>query len=212
MVPFRFSFGGLVVLAGSVVFLMATATEAQPMAGRSPYPGPARAALDSYSPLWEGPSPIIMTSINYPGLYGSYFAGVPALVYNTRPSAGNFYTAGATDVLPPRLVTLAEPAPAAVPPGGEKAHVNVMLPSEATLTIQGVRMSSTGSFREFVSPPLPFNQDFTYTISASWTFNGRDVTQERVVRVRAGERVDVDLMTSAPRQAETSTLRAQPLP
>ena len=222
MVSFRFSFGGLVVLVGSAVFLMATAAQAEPLsASVAPYPGAGpyrsaygRTAYDSYSPLWEGPAPIIMTSINYPGLYGSYFAGVPALVYNTRPSAGNFYAAGATDVLPPHLVTLSEPAPVAPvpPPGTEKAHINIMVPSEATLTIQGVPMSQTGSFREFVSPPLVFDRDYHYTIRASWSQNGREMTQERVVLVRAGEQVNVDLMNYAPRQAETSTLRPRPLP
>jgi uncharacterized protein (TIGR03000 family) len=213
MVPFRFSFAALVVLAGSVVLAAATATQARPMPAASPYAA-GRPAYDSYSPLWNGPSPIIMTSINYPGLYGSFYAGVPALTYNTRPSAGNFYAAGATDLLPPRLVADGPPpVPAALPPapGTEKAHINIMAPSEATVTVQGAPVAANGGFREFVSPPLPFNQDFVYTICASWTANGREVVQERVVRVHAGQQVDVDL-NAYPRTEGGSTLRTQPLP
>ena len=213
MVPFRFSFAGLVVLAGSVVLLAATATQAQPMPSPSPYTA-ARTAYDSYSPLWNGPTPLIMTSINYPGLYGSFYAGVPALVYNTRTSAENFYAAGATDLLPPRLIASGPvPAPAALPPvpGTEKAHINIIVPSEATVTVQGAPLAPAGSFREFVSPPLPFNQDFTYTIRATWAVNGRDVVQERVVCVHAGQQVDVDLNTY-PQPEGGSTLRTQPLP
>jgi uncharacterized protein (TIGR03000 family) len=207
MVLSRFSFRVLAGLAGGLFFLTAAALQAQP---------PARAA-GPYSPatsltVIEGPSPIVMTSINYPGLYGSYFMGVPALTYNTRPSAGNFYTPDAGTVLAPHVVTLHENTPPAPPPAAEPAHVNILVPSEAAVSIQGVRMSQPGSFREFVSPPLLFDQDYTYTIRAAWPVNGREVAQERLIHVRAGQRVDVDLMTAPPAQGDTTTLRSLPLP
>jgi uncharacterized protein (TIGR03000 family) len=199
MVLSRFSCRVLAGLLGGLFFLTAAALQAQP---------PARATSLT---IIEGPSPIIMTSINYPGLYGSYFMGVPALTYNTRPSAGNFYTADAGTVLPPRVVTLRENAPA-TPPAAEPAHVNILVPSEAVVSIQGVHMTQPGSFREFVSPPLLFDQDYTYTIRAAWPVNGREVAQERLIHVRAGQRVDVDLMTAPPAQGDTSTLRSMPIP
>jgi uncharacterized protein (TIGR03000 family) len=206
MVLSRFSFRVLAGLVGGVFFLTATALQAQPPArAAGPYP-PATSLT-----IIETPSPIVMTSINYPGLYGSFFMGVPALTYNTRPSAGNFYTPDQDTVLAPHVVTLRENTPAA-PPAAEPAHVNILVPSEAVVSIQGVRMTQPGSFREFVSPPLLFDQDYTYTIRAAWPVNGREVAQVRLVHVRAGQRVDVDLMTAPPAEGNTSTMRSMPIP
>lgn len=174
---------------------------------------------EAYSPVLEPRSGIFMTSINYPGLYGNVFASVPSLTYGIRPSASNFYTARASEVLSPRTVTITStmravvtPEPAAAPE--TTARVNVLLPSDADLFIQGVRMSEPGSYREFVSPPLIPGEDYTYDIRARWNENGREVTRNQVVRVRAGERTDVDLMRAAapPEAPSTPTLRTRPIP
>ena len=230
--------GGMLVLAATALaqpepgspsspYTSAGPVGAGPLAGytgRFATPVPPRAAIgpyryayspsvyEAYSPVYEGPAPIIMTSINYPGVYGSFMASVPAVTYNVRPSAGGFYTVGATDVLGPRQVTISGTAPAGeTPPPGEVARVNVLVPSDAVLTIQGQRMTQTGSYREFVSPRLVPGQDYTYTLRATWNDNGREASQERTVHVTAGSRVDVDLM-NAPREETGSTLRTRPLP
>jgi uncharacterized protein (TIGR03000 family) len=170
-------------------------------------------AYEAYSPVYEGPSPIIMTSINYPGVYGSYMASVPSLTYNLRPSVSNFYTAGETAVVGPKQVTISDttavaPAPRA---GTDTARINVLVPSDAVVTIQGQRMTQAGSYREFVSPPLVPGQDYTYALRATWNENGRDVAREKTVHVSAGSRSEVDLM-NAPGQETGSTLRTRPLP
>jgi uncharacterized protein (TIGR03000 family) len=176
-------------------------------------------AYETYSPVIETRSGIFMTTINYPGLYGAYFGSVPAVTYNTRPSASNFYTAGETAVLPPRVVTLtptmravplAEPAPTA----DTTARVNVLVPSEARLLIQGVPMTLTGSYREFVSPPLVPGESYTYTLRGVWNENGKEVARDRVLRVRGGETYTVDLTQSptGPAEPGSTTLRPRPLP
>jgi uncharacterized protein (TIGR03000 family) len=229
--------GGLLVLAAPALaqpdpgspsppFTTAGPVSAGPLSGytgRFATPVPPRAAVgpyryaysptvyEAYSPVYEGPSPIVMTSINYPGVYGSFMASVPAVTYNVRPSAGGFYTVGDTAVLGPRQVTISGTARAGETAAGEPARVNVLVPSEATLTIQGQRMTQTGSYREFVSPPLVPGQDYTYTLRATWNENGREASAERAVHVAAGSRIDVDL-TTAPRSETGSTLRTKPLP
>jgi uncharacterized protein (TIGR03000 family) len=197
-------------------------TPLPPSAAASPYVGRyyySPTAYEAYSPVIETPSRIFMTSINYPGLYGAYYASVPALAYNTRPSASNFYTAGVTDVLPPRTVTLtptvrAVPLPTPAPEPEATARVNVLVPSQATLYIQGVRMNETGSYREFVSPPLVPGEDYTYNLRAVWSEDGRDVTRNQLIHVRPGERYEVDLTRPAESREEpgASTLRTRPLP
>jgi uncharacterized protein (TIGR03000 family) len=168
---------------------------------------------EAYSPVYEGPSPIILTSINYPGVYGSYMASVPAVTYNLRPSASNFYTAGETAVLGSKQVNISDTTAVAPTPraGTETARINVLVPSEAVLTIQGQRMTQAGSYREFVSPPLVPGQDYTYAVRATWNENGRDVAREKTVHVSAGSRSEVDLM-NAPREDTGPTLRTRPLP
>jgi uncharacterized protein (TIGR03000 family) len=176
-------------------------------------------AYEAYSPVLETRSGIFMTTINYPGLYGSYFASVPSVAYNTRPSASNFYTAGVTDVLPPRTVTITptvraapEPEPAAAPE--TTARLNVLVPSDASLFIQGTRMNQTGSYREFVSPPLVPGEEYTYNVRAVWNENGHEVSRDQLVHVRPGERYNVNLTRlPAPREEPgSSTLRTRPLP
>jgi uncharacterized protein (TIGR03000 family) len=155
-------------------------------------------------------TPIFMTSINYPGVYGAYTLGGAAQAYNNRGTATNYLVASGTtlrlDVEPTRG---ALPAPAPLP-SDSVARVDVHVPGDANLWFEGVRMTQGGTTRRFVSPPLVSGQDYTYEVRASWTENGQEVARDRTVRVRAGERVDVDLRGAAPRESGTSTLRTDP--
>jgi uncharacterized protein (TIGR03000 family) len=165
----------------------------------------------------EVPSSVYYTSINYPGQYGALTLSVAALAYNTRPSGvHSFDVAEATYVQPPRAVVI-RAAEVTLPPLPEKdvARVTVLLPSEAVLSFEGVRMPQTGSFREFVTPALATGRDYTYHVRAGWTENGQDVTREQTIRVRPGERTDVDFTNppnAAPESGGASKLRTRPLP
>jgi uncharacterized protein (TIGR03000 family) len=68
----------------------------------------------------------------------------------------------------------------------------VLLPApDASLWIENVRTCQTGTSRVFISPPLgPGN--YTYTVRAAWTEEGRQVTREKTVKVRPGQEVVVD--------------------
>ena len=76
------------------------------------------------------------------------------------------------------------------------ATLVVLLPADASLDIQGVRMSQAGDRRRFTSPPLAVGRQYTYTLKAQWQDNGQPVVRERAVPVRAGEEVVVDLRTA----------------
>ncbi len=179
------------------------------------YDGPSTA--QAYSPLIEAPSSVFMTSINYPGQYGSITIGVPAYRYITRPDGMSFYRVPSGLVELPRDVeiTPARPVTTETAPAGEPVHLNVLVPSEASLWIEGQPMTNqSGSFREFVSPPLTPGVNYTYTVRASWQEDGREVSQTRSVPVHAGERHDVDFTNPepAPDTSRTSALRARRLP
>jgi uncharacterized protein (TIGR03000 family) len=176
------------------------------------YYGPS--TIQSYSPVIEAPSSVFMTSINYPGQYGSITMGVPAYRYIARPDGMNYYGVPSSVLESPRDVdiTAVRPVATQTAPAGETATVNVLVPSDATVWLQGQEMSETGSYRQFVSPPLTAGQRYRYQVQASWRENGRDVTQTRSVPIRAGQRVDVDFTQPQPAPERTSTLRARPLP
>jgi uncharacterized protein (TIGR03000 family) len=85
--------------------------------------------------------------------------------------------------------SLASPSPAQA---DTVAHVTVIAPSGARLWFDDTPTTSTGSLREFVSPPLTPGGRYTYDIKASWKENGREVTQTQKVDVTAGARVNVN--------------------
>jgi uncharacterized protein (TIGR03000 family) len=66
------------------------------------------------------------------------------------------------------------------------AHLRLMVPPDARVTIQGAQTQSTGPVREYESPPLTPGKTYTYTIQARWNDNGREVTQTKKVDVAAG--------------------------
>jgi uncharacterized protein (TIGR03000 family) len=160
------------------------------------------------SPMY---SPIFMTSINYPGVYGAYTLGGAGQAYNARGTATNYLVASGTTLRIDAEPTRALPAPAPEP-SNSVALVDVHVPADANLWFEGVRMTQGGTMRRFVSPPLMPGQPYTYEVRASWTENGQEVARDRVVRVQAGDRVDVDLRSATPREGGTSTLRTGPLP
>jgi uncharacterized protein (TIGR03000 family) len=71
------------------------------------------------------------------------------------------------------------------------AHVTVSVPADAEIWFDGTKTTSTGSVREYESPPLTPGGRYTYDVRVRWTENGHEVTQTQQVEVTAGTRVDV---------------------
>jgi uncharacterized protein (TIGR03000 family) len=67
------------------------------------------------------------------------------------------------------------------------ATVRVSLPADAALTVDGHRTTSTSAARWFVTPALERDQDFQYTFKAQVVRDGRTLTREAAVYVRAGQ-------------------------
>jgi len=71
------------------------------------------------------------------------------------------------------------------------AHVTVKAPADAQLWFNGTLTTTTGTVRQFDSPPLAAGK-YTYDVRARWVDNGHEVTQTRHVEVTPGARVEVD--------------------
>jgi uncharacterized protein (TIGR03000 family) len=72
-----------------------------------------------------------------------------------------------------------------------RALINLSVPADAEIWFEGSKMTSTGSVREYQSPPLEPGGRYTYDIRARWEENGHEVTQTQQIEVTAGTRVDV---------------------
>jgi len=137
-------------------------------------------------------SPIFFTTINYPGIYGAYAYGASANAYSVAPIVSL-----ATTNLPSN-----NPVGAPYVPlkewtiGDQPANIAVYLPDDAILTFDGLDVAGTGPVRSFASPPLTPGCDYTYEVTARWSKEGREMTRSRRVHVRAGDKVEVDFMTT----------------
>lgn len=74
------------------------------------------------------------------------------------------------------------------------ANLEVMVPPNARLFIDGQAVAGSGEQRRFFSPPLQPGQNYVYHIRAEWTDpSGKVVDRERSVDVHAGARIGVDM-------------------
>jgi uncharacterized protein (TIGR03000 family) len=78
------------------------------------------------------------------------------------------------------------------------ALVIVRLPTDAELTIGGFTSKQRKAVREFDTPPLPPDKKFSYQLKATWREDGKEVTRETTILVRAGETTNVNLLEQKP--------------
>jgi uncharacterized protein (TIGR03000 family) len=122
-----------------------------------------------------------------PGYYGNAYDYGPD-TYTTGPSADyNYGSAYAPSDAESRGES----------PDAGRVLMNVRVPADAQIWVDGQKTSQTGSFRQFESPPLNPDREYTYHIRAQWRENGREVTRNRDLRVHAGDRLTVDLRHAA---------------
>ena len=88
---------------------------------------------------------------------------------------------------------------------GNQVALDIRVPSSAEVTVNGEKLTATGSRRQFTSSALTSGQTYEYKVKATWTENGKEMTKERTVQGRPGRRTMVDLTIDAkkmPPQAE----------
>jgi uncharacterized protein (TIGR03000 family) len=88
-----------------------------------------------------------------------------------------------------------EPMDASV--SANQVALNVRVPAQAEVLVEGKKTEQTGMVRRFVSPPLTPGRTYTYNLKAKWTDNGREVVEARTLDVQAGDWLNVDFMAPA---------------
>ena len=124
----------------------------------------------------------------YSGCYGGgcYGGGCAGGVCYGGGYYGGGYMGGAPQggeqVPAPKKTTMAD-----------SATLVVSLPADATLTINGQATRATSAVRVFHSPSIQPGSDYSYTLKAEVTRDGKTESISRDVTVRAGEQTRVEL-------------------
>lgn len=71
--------------------------------------------------------------------------------------------------------------------------VNLRVPSEAKIWIDGSETKQTGTNRSFESPPVTVGREYAYQIRVQWNRDGKEVTQTRQVTVHAGDVINLTI-------------------
>jgi uncharacterized protein (TIGR03000 family) len=94
------------------------------------------------------------------------------------------------------------------------AYLRVLLAEEdAMVTIDEKSTKQKGAKRLFVSPPLDPALEYSYTVTASWHPNNyTKVLRTRVVDVKAGQQIEVDLREADAKNPDQFLIRFVPTP
>lgn len=123
--------------------------------------------------------------------YGGYdpmVASVPSTAYLTLGNTS--YTTESPSPLPvysPRTPYAPLPSPLPL-----TALLQVQVPAEAEVWLEGQKMRSVGAMRHFRSPPLNPSKEYAYHVRARWKIDDKPVEDARHVAIRAGATVLVD--------------------
>jgi uncharacterized protein (TIGR03000 family) len=76
--------------------------------------------------------------------------------------------------------------------------IQVRLPEDAEMWVDGKKMAEKGSSRRFQSPPLAPGQDYVYELRVRWKEDGRTMDYTRNITVRAGDKLNLNLLSARP--------------
>lgn len=139
----------------------------------------------------------------YPYGYGGYYpyrSGISISVgtpyYGYYPRYGGYYVTETPVFRSERAGSYRS----AYGPAENRAMVRVTLPSaDARVWFEDTLTKQEGRNRTFMTPELEPGHSYTYVVKAAWKRDGKEMTQEKEVRVRAGEETAVAFEDKKPR-------------
>jgi uncharacterized protein (TIGR03000 family) len=78
--------------------------------------------------------------------------------------------------------------------GNREAILNIQVPADAEIWVEGEKTKQTGTNRTFRSPPLEPGKNYTYEVKVRWMEDGKPVEKTENVPVHAGEQSRVDFL------------------
>jgi uncharacterized protein (TIGR03000 family) len=131
-------------------------------------------------------------------LYGDGGVPPPSAPPGTNPPA------------PPAAKGPAQPPAEELPPPTPdgSAHLRLLVPENAEVTVEGRKTVTTGSVRDFVSPRLAPGKSMVYSIVVRYSdASGKPIEETHSIRVRANDRLNIDC--TKPTGAEPPRVTAQ---
>ena len=129
------------------------------------------------------------------------------MIYSSPVQSGKYYSAPVEgNVVPAAPET--PPAPAAAGqtrPAGD-ATLTVNVPSDARVFVNGVKTTSVGSERSYISRGLQSGYDYTYEVRAEIERDGKIVEETKKVSLMAGRTARVAFELAAAEVAPSTTL------
>jgi uncharacterized protein (TIGR03000 family) len=80
----------------------------------------------------------------------------------------------------------------------EAAKITVLAPADADVLFDGEPTTQKGKERFYVTPPLDAARKYTYTVTARWRADGKNIERIRKVEVAAGADLLVDFLAADP--------------
>ena len=76
--------------------------------------------------------------------------------------------------------------------------IYVTLPADAKLAVDGVPVKQTGAERKLITPPIKFGEMAKYTLTATYTKDGKTVSVVKDITIEGGKVTRVDLSKETP--------------
>lgn len=93
---------------------------------------------------------------------------------------------------------------------GAPARMEINVPADAQLWLNGASTTLTGATRLFQTPPLTSGPTYTYEVKAKWQQDGKEKEATRTVTVQPGGFVRVDMKSPAAEGTPVSTSGSKP--
>jgi uncharacterized protein (TIGR03000 family) len=199
----------ITALATAALLLTGNPAQAQRWGGyyRGPYYRP-------YGYGYYRPYPVIGVGIGvglYAPYYGSYVYPVaPGYAYSPYPAP--VVVSGAPAVAPQVAASPTAPPSAEKPAPDDAAHLQLTVPANAEVWVDGSKMTQSGAVREVLTPKLNAGSRYTYRISVRYTdATGKAVDDTRDIHFHANDWFAIDFTRPAPPPAPTAAPSQLPL-
>ncbi len=149
---------------------------------------------------WYGGYPFFGIGIGlYAPYYGSYaYPLPPGVVYAPPVVAGSAPVGPAPNGDP----NAPPPATAERPPPDNAGHLQLIVPANAEVFVDGQKIAQSGTTREIVSPPVKAGTRYTYKISVRYTDpQGKPMNDTRDITFQANDWFSIDFTRPAPPMA-----------
>jgi uncharacterized protein (TIGR03000 family) len=155
--------------------------------------------------------------------YGPYYGFGIGIGFYGYPYGAYAPYYGVYGYAPPTVVVsppdgYASPTPPSTTPQNppqrdNAAHLQLMVPENAEVWVDGAPTKQTGTVREFTSPPLELGKSYTYMISVRYRgANGQPVNDTRPIHVRANDWFSIDFTRPAPPEQTPPPRKAPAIP